>query len=229
MFQATLFDYNGVLVDDEHVHLAAFQDVLAPLGFHLTEDLYWAEYLGFDDAGVFRTVLGKLGQNPSEERVRALVEQKKPHYLSRARGQLRGFDGARELLLRRAAVGPVVIVSGALRQEIELGLEVLGVTAAVSRIVAAEDVQQSKPDPEGYDLGVQVLGQLGVTHPRASSVVFEDSIDGIEAALAANLACIAIAHSYPEDRLRRTGAHAVVNKIADIDDALLLQLSEIER
>jgi len=32
VFPATLFDYNGVLANDETVHLAAFQDALAPLG-----------------------------------------------------------------------------------------------------------------------------------------------------------------------------------------------------
>ncbi len=226
MFRATLFDYNGVLVDDEHVHLEAFRDVLGPLGFDLTEDLYWSEYLGFDDAGVFRTVLSKLGQEPTDERVSSLVEAKKPRYLERARGRLKGFPGARELLLERAEVGPVVIVSGALRQEIELGLEVLDVTSAVADIVAAEDVQQSKPDPEGYLLGMDALRRLGITAPEQDCVVFEDSLDGIEAALAAHLKCVAIAHSYPMEQLSQTGAHAVVSDIASVDAELLQRVFE---
>src|SRR5690606_1948390 len=53
VFACTLFDYNGVLVDDEHVHLAAFQDALAPLGISLSEADYWDKYLGFDDVGAF--------------------------------------------------------------------------------------------------------------------------------------------------------------------------------
>ena len=120
----------------------------------------------------------------------------------------------------------MVIVSGALRDEIELGLEVLGAKEAVVDIVAAEDVKQSKPDPEGYLRGLELLSSHGVCNPRSSCVVFEDSIDGIESALAAKLTCIAIAHSYSEDRLRQTGAHAVVAQIGDIDDELLKRVYE---
>jgi beta-phosphoglucomutase-like phosphatase (HAD superfamily) len=64
VFPATLFDYNGVLVDDENVHLEAFRDVLGPLGIDLEEADYWEKYLGFDDAGAFRAVLVDAGRTP---------------------------------------------------------------------------------------------------------------------------------------------------------------------
>ena len=54
MFPATLFDFNGVLVNDEAVHLAAFRDALAGLGITLTDEAYVERYLGFDDRGAFR-------------------------------------------------------------------------------------------------------------------------------------------------------------------------------
>src|SRR5258706_13036822 len=116
---ATLFDYNGVLVDDEDVHFAAFREALVPLGIGLTEEEYIARYLGFDDAGAFRAILRDAGRTPSDEEVAALVLAKKPLYLARA-DELRTFPGAREIVVRRAARGPVGIVSGALRSEIDL-------------------------------------------------------------------------------------------------------------
>lgn len=220
MFAATLFDYNGVLVDDEAVHLAAFQDVLSPLGIALSEPEYWERYLGFDDRGVFRAVLEASGRPAAEAEVLRLVEAKRPAYLSRARGTLRGFEGASELVRRRAAAGPLVIVSGALRDEIELGLSVLEVRDAVAGIVAAEDTVRSKPDPEGYLLGLALLSKLGVERP-AEVVVFEDSLDGIAAAKAARLPCVGIAHSYPEAALAEAGADLVVSRISAVtDDAL---------
>src|SRR4051794_9700373 len=54
---ATIFDFNGVLVDDEHVHLEAFREVLAPRGIAITDDAYATRYLGFDDVGAFRAML----------------------------------------------------------------------------------------------------------------------------------------------------------------------------
>ena len=62
MFPATLFDYNGVLANDETVHLAAFQDALQPLGISLTEADYWQKYLGFDDVGAFGAILMDAGR-----------------------------------------------------------------------------------------------------------------------------------------------------------------------
>lgn len=218
MFTATLFDYNGVLVDDESVHLAAFRDVLAPLGIQISETEYVERYLGFDDVGAFHAILEDHGRAPNDGDVRALVEAKKPHYLERAQGALRGFPGAAEIVRRRAAVGPVAIVSGALRHEIRLGLELLGVSDLVRAVVSAEDARRSKPDPEGYLLGLEALS---LSSSREQCVVIEDSLAGVESARAASLACVAVAHSYPADDLRRAGADLVFpNLDAITEDAL---------
>jgi beta-phosphoglucomutase len=221
VFPATIFDYNGVLVDDEVVHLEAFRDVLAPLGIQLSERDYWDKYLGFDDAGAFRAILTDQGRPVTEADVHRLIEEKRPRYLARARDVLHGFEGAADLVKRRASVGPVIIVSGALRSEIELGLSVLGVANAVGTIVSAEDTERSKPDPEGYLIGIRVLTERAGASVAAAAVVIEDSIAGVEAAKAARLACIAVGHSYPLDALARAGADLTVPNLGAItDDAL---------
>jgi HAD superfamily hydrolase (TIGR01509 family) len=224
VFSATLFDYNGVLVDDELVHWEAFADILKPLGIELPQALYWEQYLGLDDAGVFRTALERAGLRADEQTVAGYVEQKKPQYLARARGRLRGFPGAADLVRRRAAQGPVVIVSGALRDEIELGLEVLGVRDCVGEIIAAEDAPNCKPDPQGYLLGIAALERVGVRDVREQGIVFEDSVDGIAAARGAGLTTVGIAHSYSLARLAETDAQLVVERIAEISDASLTAL-----
>jgi beta-phosphoglucomutase-like phosphatase (HAD superfamily) len=224
VFPATIFDYNGVLVDDEEVHLAAFRDVLGPLGIELSEKDYWERYLGFDDAGAFRAVLADNGRAASEAEVAGLIEAKRPCYLERARGSLRGFAGAAELVRRRARTGPVVVVSGALRDEIALGLSVLGVADAVSTIVSAEDTQRSKPDPEGYFLGIAALERLSGRDAAVRAVVIEDSLAGIEAAKSAGLTCVGVGHSYPLEALTRAGADLVVPDLSAITDAALVEL-----
>ena len=216
---ATLFDFNGVLVDDESVHLAAFREVLQPLGVTFDDAAYAERYLGFDDAGAFRAMLADAGRASGDAAVARLVEAKKPVYMARIGEALVVFEGAAELLLRRARRGVVGIVSGALRPEIEHCLGVMGVRDAVAFIVSAEDTKQCKPDPEGYVLGVAALVRAGATAQGA--VVIEDSIAGIEAAKSAGLRCAAVAHSYPEDRLRAAGADVVVSRLVDLSDDLL--------
>ncbi len=220
-FPVTIFDYNGVLVDDEAVHLQAFREALAPLGVSVDEAAYWDRYIGFDDREGFAAILEDAGQNVSPELVERLILSKKPIYLELARQRLKSFPGARELVRQRAASGAVVVVSGALRAEIELGLEWLGVADLVGHVVAAEDTSASKPDPEGYLLAIRWLQANGYPNAARDAVVIEDSLAGITAAKSAGLCCIAVAHSYAADQLEQSSADLVVADIARIDDAKL--------
>ena len=222
MSVSTIFDFNGVLVDDESVHLAAFREVVRPLGIALDEATYTERYLGFDDAGAFRAMLTDAGQAPSDAEVARLIHAKKPLYMELIADSLVIFEGAPEIVVRRARLGPVGIVSGALRDEIEHALRVMGVREQISFIVSAEDTERCKPDPEGYVLGKRALAALAA--PGAAMrgpIVIEDSVAGIQAAKAAGLRCAAVAHSYPADVLGAAGADVVVARIKDLSDELL--------
>lgn len=215
---ATLFDFNGVLIDDEAVHLAAFRDVVRPLGITIDDATYEERYLGFDDAGAFKAMLVDAGHTATPEDVARLIEAKKPVYMARIATELKVFAGAKESVLRRAALGPVGIVSGALRDEIEHALGVMGVRDKVGFIVSAEDTTECKPHPEGYLLGLRALRREG---SETGVAVIEDSLAGVAAAKHAKLRCAAVAHSYPAERLRAAGADAVARAIAELTDAMI--------
>ncbi len=223
-FPATLFDYNGVLANDETVHLAAFQDALVPLGITLTEADYWQKYLGFDDVGAFGAILLDSGRPLDAAQIAELVEAKRPLYRARAEVSLPLFEGASELIRRRAAAGPVGIVSGALRDEIELGLAALGVRELIVSVVPAEDTRASKPDPHGYLIGIEALSKLIPLGDAQRALVIEDSLAGIEAAKSAGLPCIAVGHSYPEAELYAHGADLVLPDLLSITDERLSEL-----
>ncbi len=215
---ATLLDFDGVLVDSEPVHLAAFNDVLARHGISITEPEYAARYLSLDDANVFRTVLSRGGRTLREDEVRALVVAKAPKFMERFEGAFRVFPGAVELIARRAARGPVGIVSGALESEIEFALGRMGTRGKISFIVSAEKTLASKPDPSSFLLAVAELRRLG--HGGAA-VAVEDSIGGVTAAKRAGLRCVAVSHSYSEGELQRAGADTVVANLAALTDSVL--------
>jgi beta-phosphoglucomutase len=223
---ATLFDFNGVLVDDEAVHLESFREVLRPLGITIDDATYADKYLGFDDAGAFRAMLVDAGRTPSDAEVAQLIEAKKPVYMDRIGGALVVFDGAVDLVRRCAARGVVGIVSGALRHEIEHALGIMGVGDAIAFIVSAEDTTLCKPHPQGYMLGVTALAK------RTSDVdvvVIEDSVAGVQAAKAAGLRCAAVTHSYSAEKLTAAGADVVVAKLGALSDPLLFPVARGER
>jgi beta-phosphoglucomutase len=219
---ATFFDFDGVLVDSEPVHLAAFNDVLSPHGLEIDARIYARKYMSLDDAGVFRSVFLAAGRRMHENEVRALVEAKSPRFLARFAESFRVFPGAPELVARRATRGPVGIVSGALEREIVFALEKMGLIEAISFIVSADRATASKPDPAPYQFALEKLRDLVGNAPTAvRAVVVEDSQGGVISAKAAGLRCVAVAHSYAPQELSEAGADAVVADIESLTDAVL--------
>jgi beta-phosphoglucomutase-like phosphatase (HAD superfamily) len=217
VFTATIFDFNGVLVDDELVHRDAFRDVLTPLGVTFTDEQYVERYLGFDDVGAIRAMIVDAGRQVTDREVEDLVQAKRPCYMRRAEGSLVVFEGAERVVRESAARGPVAIVSGALRDEIEFALGKMGLGGVFACIISAEDTSRCKPDPMGYTLCVDTLtSRIGKDAARRPLVI-EDSLAGIAAAKGAGLACLAVAHSYPEAQLFDAGADAVASRISAVD------------
>jgi beta-phosphoglucomutase len=224
VFPATIFDFNGVLVDDELVHRDAFRDVLTPLGVSFTDQKYVESYLGFDDIGAIWAMLVDAGRAPTDAEVARLAQAKRPFYMRRAEAGLVIFEGAADVVRARAARGPVAIVSGALRDEIIFALERMGLAGVVEIIVSAEDTPRCKPDPMGYELGIAALARRLGAERAKGSLVIEDSLAGIESAKRAGLCCLAVAHSYPEAQLLAAGADAVVPRIRDAADGFIDRL-----
>jgi beta-phosphoglucomutase len=221
VFLATIFDFNGVLVDDELVHRDAFRDVLGPVGVTFTDEAYVERYLGFDDIGAIRSMFADAGRSVTDAEIAAFVAAKRPSYMRRAEAGLVIFDGAAEVVRRRAARGPVAIVSGALRDEIAFATRRMGVADLFDIIISAEDTPRCKPDPMGYELGIDALAARIGREGARRALVIEDSLAGVESAKRAGLTCVAVAHSYPEARLIEAGADAVVARIADVSDAFI--------
>ena len=195
MTAAILFDFNGVIIDDEPQHCDALIATLAEYGYALDREAYYREYLGFDDRECFRFSFGRLGRPVDEPALAEAIERKHAHYSQALRASLRLVAGAQEFVEAAALDGyQLAIVSGALRREIELGLDLAGLRPHFAEIVAAEDVSACKPDPQGYN---QARAALAIAPNRC--VVIEDSLPGLAAARAAGLRCAMLATSHGAD------------------------------
>jgi beta-phosphoglucomutase len=217
VLRALLFDFNGVLVDDEPIHLEMFQRVLAEEGLALSVEDYYQRYLGLDDRGCFAAVLAGAGEPATTPRLMRLIARKASYYQERVRE--RGypfFAGAAGLVAAAGSAGWMLgVVSGALREEVEAALRQAGLRERFKVLVTAEDVAAGKPDPEGYRQALQALNALPplperLIHPH-EVVAVEDSPAGLAAAAEAGLRTLAVAHTYPEARL--AGADAVVARL----------------
>lgn len=197
MNRAILFDFNGVIVNDEPQHCEALIATLATYGVELDRDGYYRDYLGFDDRECFRFSFQRMGLPADAARIQEAIERKAQRYERAIRASMELVPGSAEFIRTAAEAGyRLAIISGALRREIDLVLGESVLASHFELIVAAEDVSACKPDPGGY---LRALGALGL--PADRCVVIEDSLPGMTAARRAGLRCAMIATSHPADQL----------------------------
>jgi beta-phosphoglucomutase len=213
---ALIFDFDGVIVDSEPVHLATFQEVLAAEGINLSHDDYYEKYLGFDDYDCFKAVAADHDKTFNDAKIRELTQTKTQLVLKQFQTSVKALPGAVELIRQAAETGvPMAICSGSLRQEIQLASETIGVRDCFQVIVAAEDVHKGKPDPEGYRLALRQLAPFAPDGPDPSkTVVIEDSPAGIESAAALGIRVLAVSTSYPVSELSQ--ADRIVASLTDV-------------
>jgi beta-phosphoglucomutase len=230
VIRAILFDFNGILVDDEPIHLEMFQRVLGDEGITLTAEDYYRDYLGMDDRGCFAAVLQKAGEAPTVPCLMRLIARKASYYQERMRQSgYPFFPGAAELVAELAAAGRMLgIVSGALSEEVESALRQAGLRDRFKVLVTAEDVTEGKPDPEGYRRALEGLNSFPplperLLHPH-EVLAIEDSPAGLAAAADLGLSTLAVAHTYPPHRLRM--ADAVAESLEGMTVARLERLLE---
>ena len=91
MIKAVIFDFNGVLVDDEAVHFELFREVLAEEGIAITQQDYHERYLGYDDRGCFAAVLKDHDKVCNNASLDELIHRKAERYVRVADEGLRSF------------------------------------------------------------------------------------------------------------------------------------------
>ena len=226
MLRALIFDFNGIIVDDEPIHFQLFQRVLGEEGITLTEDAYYARYLGFDDRGAFQTGFRENNRPLSTAKLQELIERKAKYYLDAIRNHVAIFPGVKSLVTTLSLSLPLAVASGALRHEIETILTTAGLLDAFKTIVSAEDVTRGKPEP---DIFLKALAALNVKHSgtpisAADCLVIEDSREGIRGARRAGMKCLAVTNSHPAELL--TDANAVVKSLEEVSLAFLQKLCD---
>jgi len=223
VLRAVIFDFNGVLVDDEPIHLEMFQKVLKEEGLSLDEKDYYARYLGMDDRSCFEAAFQDRGRELDDSALGELVRRKARYYRNAVKDKIALFPGVEKLVRELSARYPMGIASGALRDEIETILQRIGLRKFFQVIVSAEDIKIGKPNPEIFAKALSLLNEKR-SQPILPSecLVVEDSKEGILGARQAGMKCLAVANSYPAKEL--TQANAVVTSLEEVSIAFLEKL-----
>jgi len=206
--RGVIFDFDGVLVDSEPLHVRAFQDVLARYGRTLTDEEYYANYIVYSDREVLERVL------PAGEVLEAALTAKIRRYQELMEVGVPVFQDCLALLTRTDG-WRVGLATGSIRREVERILQSLRIRDRFAAIVTREDCEKGKPDPEPFLRAARGLG----LHPR-QCVAIEDTPGGVQAAKAAGMACVAVTHSCPRESLAE--ADLVVDDLSTVHLAAVL-------
>src|SRR4051794_9649742 len=80
MIRALIFDFNGVLADDDPIHMEAFRKVAQEEGLSFTDDEYLDQYLPLNDWDCFKTLFAENGRPLSSDELDQFIQRKGAYY-----------------------------------------------------------------------------------------------------------------------------------------------------
>jgi len=180
-YDLVIFDCDGVLVDSERLTVHVEARMLTELGWPVTADEVVGLFMGLSLATELEMVADRLGPAAAERFEHDLV----PRLTAIFDAELTPVDGIPALLDALAQKGvPTCVASSGLPDGIRRKLDRTGLREHFGdRISSASEVEHGKPAP---DLFLLAAGRMGVEPARAA--VIEDSVPGVEAAVAAGMA-----------------------------------------
>jgi HAD superfamily hydrolase (TIGR01509 family) len=217
MLQAVIFDFDGVIADTEPLHFKAYNRILKGYGIKIAKKAYYRDYLGYTDHDCFEIIKKSHPDNLGKTSVKTLMQQKSAAYLDLLKDQSCVISHVAEFLQMLAANNlTIAICSGGLRNEIETVLLRARLHDFFEVIVTANEIKKGKPDPEGFNLALQLLNSRhqGKTIKAGDCVVVEDSHWGLDAAKAAGMHTVAVTNSYAADELAT--AEMVVDNLGQL-------------
>ncbi|NJL63242.1 MAG: HAD family phosphatase [Methylacidiphilales bacterium] len=220
--KAVLFDFNGVIINDESIHKRLLEEILiSENATGLKPGEFEKSCLGRGDRVCLQELLNSRGRVIREEYITQLVLKKAQLYIQELEKleKLPLFAGLDDLIFQiRSKDLKLGLVSGAVRQGIEFVLERAKLKDYFPVIIAGDDITTSKPEPDGYRFAVQLLNQL---HPDLNllpkqCLAIEDTPAGIQAAKRAGMQVLGVANTYPFHMLQRQ-ANWTVDYLSDLE------------
>lgn len=216
-----IFDLDGTLALTQQFHYQAFSQIFKKYGIEYTEhdDLY--TYAGMGSGIIFPTVFSDHGITLTDEQIKDYSAEKKEIYDRIIRSnEILPVPGVQEFLKQMKARGLLMCVaSGNKTDAIEYLLNQIHVRDFFEHIITNKDAAKPKPAPDIFLAAAKKLGLM----PN-ECIVFEDAINGIQAAESAGMSSIGLATRIAEKDLRENGADLVVKDYREIKDAMIDQL-----
>lgn len=185
MVNCVIFDMDGVVVNTEPLSHSANTAMYRSLGITVPDEVY-ATFMGNSDKNIIQKLKSLYDIKLTHEE---LLEEKYKYFFD-------AFDTAEDLELMpgvKALIAELhekgvklILASSSAKRKIEKVFTRFGLHPYFDHVISGEDFEYSKPNPAIFNEAAAVSG-----FPKTKCVVIEDSTNGIKAAKAAGIYCIA--------------------------------------
>ncbi len=191
MKKAVIFDMDGVLVDNNDIHVEAFTIFCKRYGVEMSAEKF-VQFAGMGNDDIISYFMGREIEG---EELTKLSLEKEAIYREIYSETIKPLDGLVSTLKALKDKGiKCAVGSSGITENVNFVLEKCGIAKYFDAIANGDMVTKAKPNPEVFLLASKLLG----IEPK-DCVVFEDSFAGIKAARNAEMKVIAVATTHPKD------------------------------
>lgn len=207
IYTTILFDMDGVVIDSEKLHLEAMALSLDKHDIAFDRSIL-QDYIGRSDESFFQFVFDNID---SSTEVEVLLEEKN-HFFEELLKELQFVDGFKEFIKFADDNGlQAGLVTSSSKFTVNKVNKLLNIAPYFEVIVAEEDTQKHKPNPDPY-----LLAALKLSADKDKTLVIEDSINGIISGKKAGCVVSGLTTSFDKNTLLDAGADFVVDSYAEL-------------
>ena len=210
MLKAIIFDLDGTLVDSLPYHHESWRIFFK--NNNIEENDFSEIIKEYKGGGTLELMTSVFGDIYTRDELKKMSDDKEVIFRDIYKSKIYPIEGLNTFLDNLKENNILLSIgSNAIRKNVLMTIEELGITNYFSSIICGDEVSRGKPDPEMY---LKTLSNLKVSNNEC--IIFEDSIEGVEAARNADIKVVGVTSSQSSEKLKSVGAFKTINDYTKI-------------